>query len=188
LPSNQASGRAVGNCRSFICSENKRKLRHENLLQLLRREKKKTMKLNEKVTELEKERNSAPTIVRKNLSRMLINAFPASYKSCTVAFFAGNFVRVLTEQEFCEDCIARLQGVKCTDPVMQLIYRLGKTYQQLVRQTIVIQISSLTSFNLHRRLWWVTVSFRQICLQAVGNLFIRKRSRYRARRSCLMDL
>ncbi|KAI9555873.1 hypothetical protein GHT06_018390 [Daphnia sinensis] len=55
-----------------------------------------------------------------------------SSQSCTVAFLAGYVVRVLTEQEFCEDCIARLQGVKCTDPLMQLIYHLGKTYQQLV--------------------------------------------------------
>lgn len=55
-----------------------------------------------------------------------------SSQSCTVAFLAGYVVRVLTEQEFCEDCIARLQGVKCTDPLMQLIYRLGKTYEKLV--------------------------------------------------------
>jgi hypothetical protein len=55
LPKNQASGRVVGNTRSFICSEKQRKLRHENLLQLLRGEKKKTIKLKDKVTELEKE-------------------------------------------------------------------------------------------------------------------------------------
>ncbi|KZS09137.1 Uncharacterized protein APZ42_026709 [Daphnia magna] len=46
-------------------------------------------------------------------------------QACTAALLSGYIIRVLLEQEFCGDCVARLQDVKSTDPLMQLIFRLG---------------------------------------------------------------
>ncbi|KAK4025172.1 hypothetical protein OUZ56_010672 [Daphnia magna] len=54
----------------------------------------------------------------------LIQKLQPSSQSCTAAFLAGYTTRVLVEQEFCVDCIARFQRTKSFDSLMQLIYRL----------------------------------------------------------------
>jgi hypothetical protein len=56
-------------------SDKQKKLRHANLLQLLRREKKNSIKLKQKITELENERDCVPLKIRKQLSRMVVSAY-----------------------------------------------------------------------------------------------------------------
>jgi hypothetical protein len=75
LQTNEVAGRAGERTLSYVNSDKQKKLRHENLMQLLRREKKKSFKLKQKITELENERDCVPLKIRKQLSRMVVSAF-----------------------------------------------------------------------------------------------------------------
>jgi hypothetical protein len=72
---NEAAGRAVEKTLSYMNLDKQKKLRHANLLQLLRREKKNSIKLKQKITELENERDCVPLKIRKQLSRMVVSAY-----------------------------------------------------------------------------------------------------------------
>ncbi|KZS04619.1 Uncharacterized protein APZ42_032401, partial [Daphnia magna] len=56
----------------------------------------------------EEEISSIPLVKTKNIIPIMYGSLP-----CWI-------------RQFCEDCIARLQGVKCTDPLMKLIYRIDR--------------------------------------------------------------
>ena len=73
-------------------------------------------------------RNSNFPIFLSYLLKKKLGEVPKTSQASTIAFMAGYVIRVLEEQEFCQECIERFKGEKSSHPVMSLIRLLGITF------------------------------------------------------------